>query len=38
MAQQQHKSPRAWFGKFNNVVQLFGMTRNKTDHSILYRH
>jgi len=22
-----NQSPRAWFGKFSNVVQQFGMTR-----------
>ena len=28
------QSPRAWFGKFNNVVQQFGMTY----HSVFYRY
>jgi len=32
------QSPRAWFGKFSNVVQQFGMTRSEADHSIFYRH
>ena len=32
------QSPRAWFGKFSNVVQQFGMTRNEADHSVFYRH
>ena len=27
------QSPRAWFGKFSNIVQQFGMTCSKTDHS-----
>ena len=32
------QSPRAWFGKFSNVVQQFGMTRSEGDHSVFYRH
>jgi len=32
------QSPRAWFGKFSNVVQQFSMTRSEADHSIFYRH
>jgi len=32
------QSPRAWFGKFNNVVQQFGMTHSEADHSVFYRH
>jgi len=32
------QSPRAWFGKFSNVVQQFGMTRSEADHSVFYRH
>jgi len=31
-------SSRAWFGKFSNVVQQFGMTPSEADHSVLYRH
>ncbi|RDX87093.1 hypothetical protein CR513_31475, partial [Mucuna pruriens] len=30
--------PRAWFGKFSQVVQNFGMTRSEADHSIFYCH
>ena len=30
--------PRAWFGKFSNVVQQFGMTRCEVDHSVFYQH
>ena len=30
--------PRAWFGKFSNVVQQFGMTRSEADNSVFYRH
>ena len=32
------QSPRAWFGKFNNVVQQFGMTRCEAGHSVFYQH
>ncbi|RDY13001.1 Copia protein, partial [Mucuna pruriens] len=32
------QSPRAWFGKFSQVVQNFGMTRSEADHSIFYCH
>jgi len=29
---------KAWFGKFSNVVQQFGITSNEADHSDFYRH
>ncbi|RDX82399.1 hypothetical protein CR513_36824, partial [Mucuna pruriens] len=32
------QSPRAWFGKFRQVVQNFGMTRSEVDHFIFYCH
>jgi len=32
------QSTRAWFGKFSNVVQQFGMTRCEADHSVFYQH
>ncbi|RDX85859.1 putative helicase CHR10, partial [Mucuna pruriens] len=32
------QSPRAWFGKFSQVVQNFGMTRSEADHSVFYCH
>jgi len=32
------QSPRAWFGRFSTVVQLFGMMCSEADHSIFYRH
>ncbi|KAF3617174.1 putative nitric oxide synthase [Capsicum annuum] len=32
------RSPRAWFGKFSTVIQLFGMIRSGADHSVFYRH
>jgi len=32
------QSSQAWFGKFNSVVQAFGMKRSVADHSIFYCH
>jgi len=32
------QSPKAWFGKFSNVVQQFSMTRSEAYHSVFYRH
>ena len=32
------QSSRAWFGKFSNVVQQFGMTRCEADHFVFYQH
>lgn len=32
------ESPRVWFGRFNLVVQQFGMVHSEADHSIFYRH
>ena len=32
------QSLRAWFGKFNSIVQAFGMKRSEADHSIFYFH
>ncbi|CAH9066949.1 unnamed protein product [Cuscuta europaea] len=32
------QSPRAWFGRFSDVVCNFGMIRSDVDHSIFYRH
>jgi len=32
------QSPRASFGRFNAVIQDFGMTRNESDHSVFYKH
>ncbi|KAK3038414.1 hypothetical protein RJ639_030580 [Escallonia herrerae] len=31
------QSPRAWFGKFSEVVQKFGLQKSKCDHSVFYR-
>lgn len=30
-------SPRAWFGKFSQAVEKFGMMKNKSDHSVFYK-
>ena len=32
------ESPRAWFGKFSNVVHQFGMTWCEADHFVFYQH
>ena len=32
------QSPRAWFGRFSEVVQQFGMKMSKCDHSVFYRN
>ena len=32
------QSPRAWFGKLNEVIEKFGMQKSKSDHSIFYRN
>jgi len=31
------QSPRAWFGRFSNVVQQYGMIRSEADHSVFYK-
>jgi hypothetical protein len=31
------QSPRAWFGKFSQAVEKFGMTKSKSDHSVFYK-
>lgn len=31
------QSPRAWFGRFSDVVMEFGLTRCHSDHSVFYR-
>ena len=30
------QSPRAWFGKFSDVVQKFGMCRCESNHSVIF--
>ena len=32
------QSPRAWFGKFSQAVEKFGLQKSKSDHSIFYRN
>ena len=32
------QSPRAWFGKFNQKVETFGMQKSKSDHSVFYKN
>ena len=32
------QSPRAWFDKFNQAVETFGMQRSKSDHSVFYKN
>ena len=32
------QSPRAWFGKFNEVIEKFGMQKSKSDHFVFYRN
>jgi len=32
------QSPRDWFGKFNHIVQTFGIERSKANHSAFYCH
>ena len=32
------QSPCAWFGKFNQAVEEFGMQKSKFDHSVCYRN
>ena len=32
------QSPRAWFGKFSEVIEKFGMQKRKSDNSVFYRN
>ena len=32
------QSPRAWFGKFSQAVETFGMQKGKSDHSVFYKN
>ena len=32
------QSPRAWFGKFSQAVEEFGMHKSKSNHSVFYRN
>ena len=31
------QSPRAWFGKFSQAIEKFGMQKSKSDHSVFYK-
>ena len=32
------QSPRAWFGKFSEVIEKFGVQKRKSDHFAFYRN
>ena len=32
------QSPRAWFSKFSEVIEKFGIQKSKSDHSIFYKN
>ena len=32
------QSPRAWFGKFSQAIEKFGLQKSKSDHSVFYRN
>ena len=32
------QSPHAWFGKFSEMIEKFGMQKSKSDHSVFYRN
>ena len=32
------ESPRAWFGKFSQAVETFGMQKSKSNHSVFYKN
>ena len=32
------QSPRAWFGKFSQAIEEFGMQKSKSNHSVFYRN
>ena len=32
------QSPRAWFGKFSQTVETFGMQKSESDHSVFYKN
>ena len=32
------QSPCAWFGKFNQAVETFGMQKSKSNRSVFYRN
>ena len=32
------QSPHAWFDKFSQIVEIFGMQKSKSDHSVFYKN
>ena len=32
------QSPRAWFGKFNQAIETFGMQKSKSDHFVFHKN
>ena len=32
------QSPRAWFGKFSQAIEEFGIQKSNSDHSVFYRN
>ena len=32
------QSLRAWFGKFSQAIETFGMQKSKSDHSVFYKN
>ena len=32
------QSPRTWFGKFSQVIEMFGMQKSKSNHSVFYKN
>ena len=32
------QSPHAWFGKFSQTIEKFGMQKSKSDHSVIYKN
>ena len=32
------QSPHAWFGKFSQAIETFGMQKSKSDHSVFYKN
>ena len=32
------QSPHAWFGKFSEVIEKFGLQKSKSDHLVFYRN
>ena len=33
-----NQSPRAWFDKFSQIVETFGMQKSKFDHYVFYKN